>query len=681
MNTSGRQPLERVVNQERPETAAERGRLHGESLQIAPGPSPTGHGITDQGPARPITHSGYAIATHRSCLSGFFQGALVETPEGVERLLIDVEHASEMPRTPSKGSPARQLGLHRPVEAKRQQMEAFVKLETRLEEGLPVPWAHRCGERAPCSSRGDRVQALDDVGEGRRTSVPTRSNHDDRRLTLPRRDAKSGSGCSVGPAQPRHVGRRMGVVHQLNRLRAPTEPALDHRLPGLRFSRGLAPRATVARVTPRVSPSPLDGIRRALHPISERFHQAGFQLYVVGGIVRDLLLGLPTTGDIDLTTDALPEQTRALTSDLADAIWSQGARFGTIGLRFADLDVEITTFRSESYDPSSRKPVVSFGRDLHTDLSRRDFTINAMAASVHDGLIIDPFDGVGDLENRVLRTPLDADISFSDDPLRLMRAARFIARFDLRPTDDLSAAATRNAARLPIVSIERVRDEFERLLDLPAPTPGLRFLSEHCLLSSLLPTDVPATFDVDTALLRAAVTGPDEPEPLKSIRRGGFLFDLGPVLAERHLRHLRYPSSQVAGTAALIEFSRRLLRPDPSPSDLRRLVADSGPAREPQLLDAAADLAGIVAGSGRRPESHRALVDLRRTEDLSDLEPPIDGRQIIDRLGLAPGPAVGKIVAALRQRRIDHGPFTAAQALDLLPDLAAREGVDHQREA
>lgn len=444
---------------------------------------------------------------------------------------------------------------------------------------------------------------------------------------------------------------------------------------------GPSPRATVAPVTPRVSPSPLDGIRHALRPISERFDQAGFQLYVVGGIVRDLLLGLPTTGDIDLTTDALPDRTLALTSDLAEAIWSQGERFGTIGLRFADLDVEITTFRSEAYDPASRKPAVSFGRDLRTDLSRRDFTINAMAASVHDGVIIDPFDGIGDLENRVLRTPLDADLSFGDDPLRLMRAARFIARFDLRPTDELSLAASRNAARLPIVSIERVRDEFERLLDLPAPTSGLRFLSDHHLLSTLLPSDIPASFDLTAALLRAAATGPVEPEPLKTIRRAGFLFDLGPGPAELHLRHLRYPGAQVTETSALIEFARRLLLSHPSVSDLRQLVADSGPANEPERLDAAADLAQIVSGSTRRPETHQALVDLRRTEDLSDLEPPIDGRQIIDHLGLEPGPMVGKIVSALRRHRIDHGPFTAAEALDLLPDLAARVGVDRPREA
>ena len=217
-------------------------------------------------------------------------------------------------------------------------------------------------------------------------------------------------------------------------------------------------RASVAGMSPRVNPTPLDDIRQALRPISQRFHDAGHQLYVVGGIVRDLLLGLPTTGDIDLTTDALPDRTLALTRELAEAVWSQGERFGTIGLRFAGLDIEITTFRSEAYDPTSRKPVVRFGRDLHTDLSRRDFTINSMAASVQDGVIVDPFDGIGDLELRVLRTPLDPDASFSDDPLRLLRAARFIARFDLQPTGELSRAAARNAARLPIVSIERIRD-------------------------------------------------------------------------------------------------------------------------------------------------------------------------------------------------------------------------------
>ncbi|MDA3038263.1 MAG: hypothetical protein O3C27_01825 [Actinomycetota bacterium] len=430
-------------------------------------------------------------------------------------------------------------------------------------------------------------------------------------------------------------------------------------------------------MSPRVNSSPLDDIRRALGPISKRFQDAGHQLYVVGGIVRDLLLGLPAAGDIDLTTDAHPDRTLSLTTDLSDAVWSQGKRFGTIGLRFAQMDIEITTFRSEAYDPASRKPVVSFGRDLHTDLSRRDFTINAMAASVHDGAVIDPFDGAGDLERRALRTPLDPDTSFSDDPLRLMRAARFIARFDLRPTDELSAAARRNATRLPIVSIERIRDEFERLLDLSAPAQGLHFLADHDLLSSLLPPDLPISFEVSDALNWAAAGESPVPETRRTMRRAGFLYNLGPASARQHLTRLRYPGAQVARTAALIEFAHRLQQPVSSSADLRRLVADSGAANEPHLLDAAADLARLVSVSAHRPESYRALVELRRTEDLSDLDAPIDGRQIIAHLGLAPGPAVGSIVAALRRRRIEDGPFTASEALDLLPDLATRLGLDH----
>jgi poly(A) polymerase len=184
-----------------------------------------------------------------------------------------------------------------------------------------------------------------------------------------------------------------------------------------------------------------DDLREAVAPVSERFTAAGHRLYLVGGLVRDRLMGLVSTNDHDLTTDATPDLVREIVEDVADAVWLQGERFGTVGIRVGDLIMEITTHRAESYVGDSRKPVVRFSTDLHEDLGRRDFTVNAMAVDVVDGQLHDPFDGRADLAAGILRTPLSPEESFGDDPLRMLRAARFHARYDLVPVDGLVEAA------------------------------------------------------------------------------------------------------------------------------------------------------------------------------------------------------------------------------------------------
>ncbi len=426
----------------------------------------------------------------------------------------------------------------------------------------------------------------------------------------------------------------------------------------------------------------LDRIRRALEPLDQRFASAGHTLFLVGGILRDLALGLEITGDLDLTTDAMPEDTLRIVREVTTSIWSQGERFGTIGLKFAGFDVEITTFRSEAYDPDSRKPIVTFGHDLHTDLSRRDFTINAMAASLRDAELIDPFEGIADLGARTLRTPIDPDESFTDDPLRLLRAARFIARFALDPTPELTAAATRHASRIKIVSAERIRDEFERLLHVDAPLPGLRFLADHNLLSALLPVATILSGEqaderelVSTLTRVSEAAGPHR----QLVRRAAFFAPLGPDSAHRALSALRYPRSSIVDTVRVIDLATRMTEAagnsseSPSPAEIRRLVTAAGPAR-PGLLDAAIDLACLFDPAVSR---HRiALEQLRAREDLSTLDPPIDGRRIIEALSLPPGPAIGRIIAELRQHRVEHGPYDEAAALELLPLLAARLGLD-----
>ena len=224
-------------------------------------------------------------------------------------------------------------------------------------------------------------------------------------------------------------------------------------------------------------------------PLAERFAASGHRLYLVGGVVRDLLLGrdMSSGRDIDLTTDALPAQTKALVKDWADSVWSQGERFGTIGCRADGWDYEITTHRAEAYDPDSRKPTVEFSDAVEADLSRRDFTVNAMALALPEPVLIDPFGGADDLAAGRLRTPLAPEVSFSDDPLRMLRAARFIAGYGLEPVPELTAAVDAMAARLDIVSAERIRDEFDKLMVVDDPSTGLWFLVESGLTDRFLP--------------------------------------------------------------------------------------------------------------------------------------------------------------------------------------------------
>lgn len=220
-------------------------------------------------------------------------------------------------------------------------------------------------------------------------------------------------------------------------------------------------------------------------PVAQRFRDAGHRLYLVGGTVRDLLMSSGSlddsaTMDFDATTTARPAEIKTLISGLADAVWTQGERFGTIGMKIGERAYEITTHRAEAYSPDSRKPDVAFGDSIETDLSRRDFTINAMALELTSDApeLVDPFGGMADLVGRVLRTPLSPEESFNDDPLRMMRAARFISQLKVTPDDALVAAVRAMASRLEIVSMERIHHELDKLLVTDSPTAGLWFLMD-----------------------------------------------------------------------------------------------------------------------------------------------------------------------------------------------------------
>ncbi len=397
----------------------------------------------------------------------------------------------------------------------------------------------------------------------------------------------------------------------------------------------------------------------AMRGVGEAFAAAGHELFLVGGIVRDTLLGVDErSADIDATTSARPGVIKDLLGPFASALWTQGERFGTIGAKVGPYDVEITTYRAEDYDPQSRKPEVAFGDELRTDLARRDFTINAMAVSLVDGRLHDPFGGCDDLSARRLRTPLDPLVSFSDDPLRMLRAARFLPRFDLKADAGLLAAARALAARLDIVSRERVHDELERLLQVARPRRGLEFLADVDLLERVLgfgpsPRAVGESFRLVDA----------DPDPAR--RRVGLLLPHGQDRAEAFLTRLRYSTEDRRRTLRTMALLDGLDERTATPAGVRRLIAD---ARHDLTVvdDALAIGRQIETTRVRADELRTALDDLASTESLVPIGPPLDGATIMSTFDLVPGPAVGKAVAYLEQRRIERGPMTPDEAVDEL---------------
>jgi poly(A) polymerase len=419
-----------------------------------------------------------------------------------------------------------------------------------------------------------------------------------------------------------------------------------------------------------------------LEPVARRFAESGYHLYLVGGIVRDLLVtGSATDADVDLTTDAEPGAIKDLTAPSATALWTQGERFGTIGARVGDRDVEITTHRGEHYDPESRKPVVSFGHELREDLSRRDFTVNAMAIELPSLDLLDPFDGRGDLESRVLRTPLSPQISFTDDPLRMLRAARFMSRLVLTPTDELTEAATAMSDRLAIVSVERVADELERLLSVADPGAGFRFLQRTGLLDQVV-LDLPdGSHDLAVALASAPSDGETDQDTARDtalVRRAGLLWPVADVA--RALSRLRYSNADRKVTVDLVESVRWWIDGQhSSAADGRRLLDRVGGEQVGAVERFARRLGPVLEAelgdTGGAAACRRLLDALDRLTAMGDVgpyEPLLSGQEIMDQLGLAPGPEIGRVQRLLKQHHLDHGPMTVEEARDvierLLPD-------------
>ena len=444
-----------------------------------------------------------------------------------------------------------------------------------------------------------------------------------------------------------------------------------------------------------VVPERLQPILDDVRPLAERFDAAGHRLYLVGGVVRDLILG-KVSPDYDLTTDARPEETLTVLDGWADAVWEQGRAFGTIGFRKDGRTFEVTTHRAEAYRADSRKPHVTYADDVTVDLSRRDFTVNAMALRLPDVELIDPYGGVADLAAQRLRTPLGPEVSFSDDPLRMLRAARFMAAYGLQPDPELVAAVTRMRDRLDIVSVERIRDELSKLLVTDDPSDGLWFLVDTELSDGFLPELGAMRLEQDpihrhkdvlahtiavvaktspNLVVRLAALLHDVGKPkTRSIGSRGVSFHhhevVGARMARERMRALRYPNELVDDVGKLVFLHLRFhgYRDDVwSDAAVRRYARDAG-----DLLDELNELtrcdcttrnerkARMLAN--RMDALEARIAELREREELASIRPDIDGNRVMEVLGVPPGRVVGEALDMLLEARLDEGPLGEAEA-------------------
>ena len=388
----------------------------------------------------------------------------------------------------------------------------------------------------------------------------------------------------------------------------------------------------------------------------------GWRLYVVGGAVRSLLGGTPLgpQDEVDMTTDARPEVVRRVLAGWADTVWTQGEQFGTVGCRLGERTVEITTHRAEVYVTASRRPEVTYGGDLLADLTRRDFTIGAMAfevpasaAAAETTELIDPFGGREDLERGRLRTPRSAELSFSEDPLRILRAGRFVASLGLTAEPDLEAAMRRLRGRLAIVSAERCARELSLLLVAESATAGADLLARTGVLVEIVPELAAAGPDA-----AAGVALLDSVAPEESLRLAALLWGVPDV--EASAGRLRFPGAVARRAGHIAAAARSLLDAASAPAGdavVRRWAATAGEASpaSAQLAAAAAPHDAGVAAFLDRWER------LRSREELSPLQ-PLSGSEVMVHLGIDAGPAVGAALRHLEELRIAGGPLDGDEA-------------------
>jgi len=487
-----------------------------------------------------------------------------------------------------------------------------------------------------------------------------------------------------------------------------------------------------------VGPERVRRLIEQVAPLTEVVGAAGHRLYLVGGSVRDLFADDGTGGvagsdspeptvvdagpgspesvaagwhDVDLTTDARPERIKELAGPVVDALWTTGERFGTIGVRLGDRHIEITTHRAEAYRPDSRKPEVAFSTDVLDDLSRRDFTVNAMALEVTspDPTLIDPYDGLADLHAGVLRTPLSPEESFADDPLRMLRAARFIARFGLRPTEDLVEAVRAGLDRMEIVSAERIRDELCKLVVVPDPTAGLWFVGDTGLAATFLPELPDMRLEQDPIhrhkdvlthtiavvaqserrlRVRLAALFHDVGKPkTRSVGPKGVSFHHHEVVGARmtrdRMKALRFSRQMVDDVTQLVYLHLRFhtYQMGWSDSAVRRFVRDAGPLLDDLIALTRADCTTRnqrkAAALGRRiDELEQRIADLQEAEAVRSIRPDLDGADVMEHLGIGPGPVVGRALAHLLELRLERGPVDRDTALADLDEWYGAHGAE-----
>jgi poly(A) polymerase len=450
--------------------------------------------------------------------------------------------------------------------------------------------------------------------------------------------------------------------------------------------------------------------------LGARFDRAGYELHLVGGSVRDALLGR-LGNDLDFATSARPEQTLAVLGGWAETTWETGREFGTIGAARRGLRLEITTYRAEVYDGVSRNPTVAYGDSLSDDLQRRDFTVNAMAVSVPGHAFTDPYGGLTDLATGVLDTPGTPQRSFGDDPLRMLRAARFAAQLDFTVATRVTDAMAAMAGDLARITAERVRDEFTKLLCGADPVTGLRLLVDTGLADQFLPELSGLKLEIDehaqhkdvyehtlTVLRNAMALEPDGPDFV--LRMAAVMHDVGKPatkaigedgrvsfhhhevvgarLTKARMAALRYPKEVIAAVVELVALHLRFYgygRGEWTDSAVRRYVTDAGDLLPRLHLLTRSD----VTTRNRRKAAQLAtdydaleerIARIKEAEDLARVRPDLDGNAIMELLDIPPGPLVGKAWRHLKELRLEHGPLDHDEAVAELRRWARTQGID-----
>jgi len=467
-----------------------------------------------------------------------------------------------------------------------------------------------------------------------------------------------------------------------------------------------------SQVQDRVVKEPLE-VAPVANDLARRFQEAGFSLALVGGSVRDALLGR-LGNDLDFTTDARPQDVLRIVRPWADAVWEVGIAFGTVGAQKDGYQIEVTTYRSEAYDRTSRKPEVSYGDSIDEDLVRRDFTVNAMAVALPEKKFIDPHGGLDDLEARVLRTPGTPEASFSDDPLRMMRAARFAAQLDFEVAPEVITAMTEMSGRLEIVSAERVRDELNKLVLSTHPRKGLTLLVDTGLAEHVLP-ELPAlrlesdehhrhkdVYEHTLIVLEQAIAlekeGPDltlrlaallhdigKPRTRRFEKDGRVSFHhhevVGAKMTKKRMTALKYSNELVKDVSRLVELHLRFHgygTGEWTDSAVRRYVRDAGP-----LLDRLHRLTRSDCTTRNKRKAaalwraydglEERISQLQEQEELDSIRPDLDGNQIMETLDVGPGPAVGRAYKYMLELRLENGPMGHDEAVAALKEWWAAQ--------